>query len=237
MTTRTRTSSISSSPATLVCSTIMAVWLVMISVPAPAAGPAYWDWPAGRSFEELHLEGAALDQNGHLVPGLAAQVTGPEGSEVYWSLAGDGQGGFFTGAGHDGAIYHTDSRGRTGLFAQLGATEVLSLLYVPKGGLYAGTGPEGKLFHLDSSGQVKLLGTTDGGYIWALAQGNRESEVWVAAGSPAALLHYDQESGLEQIAVLPATNALDVMRGDDGRLYVATQGPGLVYRFDPDRLE
>ena len=215
-----------------------AVWAwLLLPVMAPAAGPVYWDWPEGESFAEIKLEGAALDGDGHLVAGLAAQGIGPQGSEVYWTLASDGQGGFFTGAGHDGVIYHTDAKGENHQFAQVGASEVLSLLFSPGGGLFAGTGPEGKLFHLDTSGQVKLLGTVEGGYIWSLAQGAKQGEVWLAAGAPAALYRYDRTEGLTRIAAFPATNALDITRAPDGRLYLATQGPGLVYRLDPDHIE
>ena len=210
---------------------------VLVPVLAQAAGPVYWDWPEGRSFDELKLDGAALDRDGHVVPGMAVQSVGPEGSEVYWTLASDGQGGFFTGAGHDGSIFHTDADGESGLFAQVGATEVLCLLYSPEGGLFAGTGPEGKLFHLDSTGQVKLVGTVEGGYIWSLVRGMKPGEVWLAAGTPAALYRYDATDGLDRIVTLPATNALDITMSPEGRLFLATQGPGLVYRFDPDHPE
>lgn len=203
---------------------------------ARAGGPIYWDWPTGRSFDEVGLEGAAVDERGDLVGGWSAERIGPEGSEVYWSLADDGDGGFFTGAGHDGSIYHTDAEGETRLFAQVGASEVLCLLSVPGAGLYAGTAPEGRLFHLDSRGQVKLLGTVEGGYIWALTtDGN--GHVWAAAGTPAAVYRHDPDAGLERVASLPATNVLDLVLLEDGRLLAATQGPGLIYRLDPDAVE
>lgn len=210
---------------------------ILGAVPAAlAGGPVYWDWPAGRSFEEVDLQGAAVNELGELVAGWAADRVGPEGSEVYWSLADDGAGGFFTGAGHDGSIYHTDAGGQTRLFAQVGASEVLCLLSVPGRGLYAGTAPEGRLFHLDSHGQIKLLGSVEGGYIWSLAPADGGG-VWAAAGTPAAVYRYDPQEGLERAWKLPATHVLDMAPQPDGGVLAATQGPGLVYRLDPDRPE
>jgi hypothetical protein len=234
---RTSTASFDIHTAPRWCATLLVVGLGLLSIPALAAGPAYWDWPEARSFDELKLEGTALNGEGQLVGGLVARSVGPEGSEVYWALAEDGDGGFYTGAGHDGSIYHTDSQGRTKLYARVEASEVLSLMYVRKSGLYVGTGPEGRLFHLDSSGKGSLLGTVEGGYVWSLASGTHDDEIWAAAGAPAALYRYTAGGGLEAVVTLPATNALDVAWAPDGRLVLSTQGPGLVYRLDPEQPE
>lgn len=213
---------------------VLTLMVGLLAAPAAlAGGPAYWDWPSGRSFDQVNLDGAAVNERGDLVAGWAAERVGPEGSEVYWSLADDGAGGFFTGAGHDGSIYHTDADGQTRLFAQVGASEVLCLLAVPGQGLYAGTAPEGRLFHLDSHGQIKLLGSVEGGYIWALAP-DSEGGVWATAGTPAAVYRYDSDGGLARVCKLPATHTLDIVATADGSMLASTQGPGLVYRLDPD---
>ncbi len=214
--------------ATVLLLTATAVW---------AAGPVFWDWPSGRALDQLRFDGAAVDPTGALTTGWSARPVGPTESSVYWSLADDGAGGFFTGTGHEGEIYHTDADGGTTLFATLGASEVLSLLVTPDRGVFAGTAPEGKLFHIDTKGQVKLVGTVDGGYIWALASGSDSGTVWVAAGAPASLYRYEEDPGLRKVASFPATNVLDVALARDGSLRVATQGPGLVYRVDPGHTD
>mgnify|MGYP000909515305 CR=1 FL=1 len=52
--------------------------LVSLVLPTMAlgAGPIYWDWPADRSFDELELSGAAIDEAGHLAAGLAFLLVG-----------------------------------------------------------------------------------------------------------------------------------------------------------------
>ena len=41
--------------------------LLMGASSVRAAGPLYWDWPTGRSFAEMELQGAALDRDGFYV--------------------------------------------------------------------------------------------------------------------------------------------------------------------------
>jgi len=73
-------------------------------------------------------------------------------------------------------------------------------------------------------------------YVWALTPGSH-GELYLAAGSPAAVYKVTGRLTATRLAVLPAANALDVVMNDDGTLLVATQGPGLIYRIDPDAPE
>jgi hypothetical protein len=201
-----------------------------------AAGPIFWDWPADRSFEEVQLEGAAVDTEGNLKAGLAGVTAGPAGPEVFWKIVPDGKGGYFTGTGHGGEIHHTTSGGESSLVARLEGTEVFSLHVLDDGDLLAGCGPEGQLYRVDRDGEQVLLGSVPGGYVWAMAPGADGKTVWLATGSPAAVHRLDLPSGeLEAVRDLPAQNALDLAPDGRGGLLVATQGPGLVYRLDPDR--
>lgn len=200
-------------------------------LPAWAAGPMYWDWPTGRSFEEIELDGAAIDIDGNLTAGLHGQGTGLSGADVFWQAVSDGQGGYYTGTGNAGDIFHTDKAGNNRLVAQVDGSEVFALHVQADGNLLAGCGPEGKLFSVTPDGAVSELGEVGGGYIWAIAPAANQGEVWVAAGSPAAVYHYSPDDGLVEVASLPALNALDVMPDDHGGLWVATQGPGFVFHL------
>ena len=205
---------------------------------ALAAGPIYWDWPADRSFEEVQLSGAAVDTEGNLMAGLAGVTAGPAGPEVFWKIVPDGKGGYFTGTGHGGEIHHTTSGGENSLVARLEGTEVFSLLVLDDGDLLAGCGPEGQLYRIDRDDEPVLLGSVPGGYVWAMAPGADGQTVWLATGSPAAVHRLDLSSGeLEAVRDLPAQNALDLFPDGRGGLLVATQGPWLIYRIDPDRPE
>jgi len=209
--------------------------LLLIPASTRAAGPIYWDWPADRPFLELDLDGAALDLDGYLTAGLSYRALGPVGPEVFWRIVPDGRGGYYTGSGHNGEIHHMTARGDSELVAQLEGTEVFSLLPLPDGGLLAGCGPEGGFYHVDEGGEVTQIGSVAGGYVWAMAsQPGQEQNIWLAVGSPASLYRYRmKDDQLEEILQLPAQNTLDLLFDDQGQLLVATQGPGLVYRIDP----
>ncbi len=212
----------------------VAVLLVLILPGAvTAAGPVYWDWPADRPFSEVELAGTALDREGRLTAGLVARAIGPDGPEVFWRAVPDGKGGFYTGTGHGGEVHHTAAGGESRLVARLEGTEVFSLLVLPGGDLLAGCGPEGHLYRIDPDGKSRLAGTVDGGYIWAMARDEGSSVVWLATGSPAGLYRYDTGSDelVEELS-LPAQNTLDLRLTPTGVL-LATQGPGLVYRYEP----
>jgi|GEM_PF-1766537 len=203
------------------------------AVPALAAGPVFWDWPADRSFDEVELDGAAVSPAGHLEAGLASREAGPVGPEVFWRIIPDGKGGYFTGTGHGGEIHHTTSGNESRLVTRLEGSEVFSLQLLDGGDLLAGCGPEGQLYRINKDGEAVLVGSVDGGYIWSMAADPGHGSVWLAAGSPAAVYRYGTAKGdLEKVLDLPAQNALDLVFDDQGRLLVSTQGPGLIYRID-----
>jgi hypothetical protein len=204
---------------------------------AIAAGPVYWDWPADRPFAETTLDGAALGPDGNLRGGLGMRDLGPDGPEVFWRVVPDGRGGYLVGSGHGGEIHRVDLDGGAELVATLEGTEVFSLQARDDGSLLAGCGPEGGFYLVAASGEVTPLGSVAGGYVWDIEiRPGDPSEVWLAAGSPAAVYRYRaREDQLEEILSLPAQNALDIHFDGAGDLWVAAQGPGLVYRLDPDR--
>lgn len=208
-----------------------------------AAGPLYWDWPDRQSFADVELDGAAIDAGGHLMTGLVIERSTLTGQDVVWRVVPDGDDGFYSGTGHTGELYHTDGKGESRLFCQLQGTEIFSLLRLDDGTLLAGCGPEGQLYRIDDEGAATLLGAVEGGYVWSLAVDPESGKIWVTGGSPAVVYELDlgeAEPALKKLIELPAENALDVAPAGGGRLLVATQGPGLIYRLDagdPERLE
>jgi hypothetical protein len=203
---------------------------------ATAAGPRYWDWPDGRSFDEATFESAGLDTLGGLTAGPRLEVQALSGPEVTWRVVPDGRGGWYLGTGHGGGIHHVAAGGATREVARLESTEVFSLAVLPGGDLLAGGGPDGRLARVTAAGEVTEVGRIEGGYIWGFAIHEKDGVAWLATGSPAAVYRYRWRDGtLEQVATLPAQNAMDIaLDPARGRLLVATQGPGLVYSLDRD---
>lgn len=205
--------------------------LVCGSLPANAGGPKYWDWPAGRSFDETTLEAAGIDTLGGVTSGPSTRVTALAGPEVAWRLAADGRGGWYLGTGHGGEIHHVAGDGVTRLVARLESTEVFSLAVLPGGDLLGGCGPDGRLVRVTAAGDATEVGRIEGGYVWAIAIDAKAAVAWLATGAPAAVYRFGWRDGkLGKVATLPAQNTMDVALDDDGSLLAVTQGPGLVYR-------
>jgi hypothetical protein len=206
--------------------------LLLAAGPVLGAGPVYWDYPERQSFRDLELEGAGLDANGLVVPGLTATPVFEQPPEVVWCAEPSGEGEIYLGSGHDGRIWRLRGGGRAELFVELDCTEVFCLLR--RGAtLFAGCGPEGRLYAIAADGTVELWGTVEEEYVWDLVA-TEDGELYAAAGSPAAIYRVRGPQQLERIAELPAANALDL--AVDGRepLLVATQGPGRIYRLARD---
>ncbi|MCP4572359.1 MAG: hypothetical protein GY838_08410 [bacterium] len=201
---------------------------------ALAAGPIFWDWPEGLDLGDVELDGAALDAEGALVRGLTARHVAVEGPEVFWCAAPDGAGGYYAGGGHAGLIHRIDGAGAATLVAEVPSAEVFSLLPGRDGALLAGCGSEGRVYRIDRAGIATELGTVPGGYVWAMLADDERGGAWLATGSPAAVWRLGPGGELTEFLVLEAQNVLDLTWDGQGRLLAATQGPGLVYRLDPD---
>ncbi|HOX25269.1 MAG TPA: hypothetical protein PLL30_13170 [Candidatus Krumholzibacteria bacterium] len=198
---------------------------------ARAAGPAFWDSPQDIPFTDGELEGAGLDAGGSLVPGLAAETALADSSLVLWTAAAGRDGAIHVASGHEGRLWRLDRGGEASLLADLPAEEIFALL--PDGeGVLAGCGPGGQLFAIAADGTVTPRGAVPGGYAWDLERAP-DGDVYVAAGSPAAVYRLGATGDPELVVELPASNALDLASRDDATLLVATQGPGRVFQVRP----
>lgn len=207
------------------------------ALPAAAAGPIYWDWPEGLDLAAVELDGAALDAEGALVRGLAPSDVDIQGPEVYWCLARDGDGGYYTGAGHGGQVHRVSGAGNVTLVAELPSAEVFSLLPMRDGTILAGCGPEGRLYRITGTSVFTEIGSVPGGYVWDLLEDAERGGAWLATGSPAAVWRLTADGELQEYRTLDAQNVLDLTWDASGGLLAATQGPGLVCRLDPGDAE
>jgi len=196
-----------------------------------AAGPMFWDQPRDVPFAAGEMQGAGLDAQGRLVPGLSAEVVLADSSLVVWTAIELAGGTIAVGSGHDGRIWRIGRDGRASLLADLPVQEVFSLL-ADGDGLLAGCGAGGEIFRVARDGAATELTPVPGGYVWDLVRG-RDGAVYAAGGNPAAVYRV-RDDAVESVAELPASNALDLAVTDSGELLVAAQGPGRVFRVDPD---
>jgi hypothetical protein len=189
------------------------------SLVSSAQGTHLWNQSRLEEFEKGTPQGVALTSDGHLRegPGLTEVLTTP--STTVWSVAADRVGTAYVGTASPATVLRTGGRQGDKPFT-LFETKDLTVQVVrigPDGALYAATLPSGKVYRLkpdatakqnDASATVVFDAALFDG---AIAPGGK-----TASDKADAKAHYIWEMTFDSA----------------GRLYIATGGPGAVYRVD-----
>ncbi len=208
------------------------IWLVsvlLVALPgvARSAGTANVIH-RGEAFLEGTMKGVALDAEGRLSPALWRSEEWKTPAAYIWCLALDSRGRWIAGSGDSGVIYRQEGN-RLKEWASTPAFEILSLLTLEKD-VIAGTGTEGVVYRIDPKGTVHEEARLPEQTVWSLAP-RRSGHGWLAGTGPVARLYAGGEDRVEKLAEFPATNLMDLLRDAKG-LWIATQGPGLLYRIE-----
>jgi hypothetical protein len=186
-----------------------------------------WTQSRLEEFEKGTPQGVSLSSDGHLRQGPALKEILTTPSTFVWSIAVDASGSAYLGTGSPGAVLRV---GRDGKPFTLFETKDLSVQAVelgPDGALYAATVPSGKVYKLKTDATTKQDETS----ATVVFDANRlGEEATGAAGEKAGESKPDDGksgSGSHYIWDLTFDSA--------GRLYIATGGPGAVYRLDPTK--
>jgi hypothetical protein len=205
---------------------IAALLLTVAATPASAQGTHLWSQSRFEDFEKGTPQGVAIGSNGDLRegPGLSDVLTTP--STFVWSVAVDKSGNAYLGTGSPATVLRAGPEKNAKPFT-IFETKDVSVQVVrvgPDGALYAATLPSGKVYKLAANAiskqdeasatvifdpaKVNVPGIGDDGQKPKPSDDNRESKsryIWDMAFDTA------------------------------GRLYIATGGPGMVYRIDPSK--
>ena len=220
---------------TLQLTALAAILAAGFALPARAQGTHLWTQSRLDEFEKGTPQGVALTSDGRLRagPGLTEVAATP--STYVWSVTVDKGGTAYVGTGSPAAVLRMGARAGEKAFT-LFETRDLAVEVVrvgPDGALYAATAPSGKVYRLkaDASGKqddqsaavVFDMGKLDDGKAALVKAGEAEK---TGSGKTGAGKTGDgkADAGSHYIWDLTFDAA--------GRLYVATGGPGAVYRVD-----
>jgi hypothetical protein len=197
--------------------------------PAAAQGTHLWTQSRLEEFEKGTPQGVAIGSDGHLRegPALSEMLTTP--STFVWSVAVDKSGTAYLGTGSPAAVLRTGSEKNSKPFT-LFETKDLSVQVVrlgPDGALYAATLPSGKVYKLSPNAAAKQDAAT-ATVIFDLGK----VEAGKAGDSGTAAKDSDAKPADEK-ADSNSRYIWDMTFDAEGRLYIATGGPGAVYRVDP----
>lgn len=187
-----------------------------------ASGQTTHLWTQSRleEFEKGTPQGVALGSDGHLreAPGLKELVTTP--STFVWSVAADKSGVVFAGTGSPATVLRIGSDGKPFTLFETKDLSIQALRLGPDGALYAATLPSGKVYKLDAKATSKL----DESNATVVFDASHADE---GAGSKTSA------KGEEKASDGKSRYVWDLTFDAQGKLYVATGGPGAVYRVDP----
>lgn len=204
---------------------LAAVLAAGISLPARAQGTHLWTQTRLEEFEKGTPQGVALTSDGRLRagPGLTEVAATP--STYVWSVTVDKGGTAFVGTGSPAAVLRMGARAGEKAFT-LFETRDLAVQVVragPDGALYAATAPSGRVYRLkgDASAKQDDLSAT---VVFDMGKLDDGKAALVKAGEAGKTGDGKTDAGSHYI--------WDLTFDAVGRLYIATGGPGAVYRVD-----
>ncbi len=184
------------------------------AMPTLAQGTHLWTQSRVDEFEKGTPEGVAIESDGHLRggPGLANVLTTP--STFVWSVAADKSGEAFLGTGSPATVIRVDREDKPFTLFETRDVSVQVVKLGPDGFLYAATLPSGKVYRLKPDAMTKQ-DENSATLVFDLSKaGSTDGD---AAKESSNKAHY----------------IWDLAFDTAGKLYIATGGPGAVYRIDP----
>ncbi|HMD77568.1 MAG TPA: hypothetical protein VKG86_09355 [Terracidiphilus sp.] len=197
---------------------ITALLAIAALQPVLAQGTHLWTQSRLEEFEKGTPQGVALWSDGHLRegPALSELLTTP--STFVWSVAVDANGTAYVGTASPAAVLRVGKDGKPFTLFESKDLSVQVVRLGPDGALYAATLPSGKVYHLKPDATAKQ-------------DDNSATMVFNAAQFDGASTS-DGKSTSDK-ADVKSHYIWDLTFDAAGRLYIATGGPGAVYRVGP----
>lgn len=195
-----------------------ALFLAGPATPLHAQQTHLWTQSRFDEFEKGTTRGVAIGSDGHLRmgPGLREMLTTP--STFVWSIAVDKNGTAFLGTGSPATVLRVGKDGKPFTLFESKDVSVQAVALGPDGALYAATLPSGKVYKLNASAAVKQ----DEASATVVFDASKLPETSKIDGTTVETKPADGKSRYIWALTFDP----------QGRLYIATGGPGAVYRLD-----
>jgi len=198
--------------------------LLLQSAPVHAQGTRLWTQSRFDEFEKGTPQGVQITSDGKLRNGPSARALLTTPSSFVWSVATDKSGTVFLGTGSPATVLRVDANAtNSSKFVRLFESKALAVQVVrigPDGALYAATIPDGKVYRIKPDASV-VSNETTAEVVFDLSKPGADG-----VNSKAA----DAADGKKTEG--KAKYIWDMTFDQAGRLYVATGGPGAVYRVN-----
>jgi len=196
---------------------------IVSAQPCLSQGTHLWTQSRFEDFEKGTPQGVSLTSDGHLRRGPALTDVLTTSSTFVWSIALDKSGTAYLGTGSPAAVLRVGNDGKPYTLFDSKDLSVQAIVLGPDGSLYAATLPSGKVYRLKANAVAKQdEGAATVVFDPAKADGTGAGE------SPAPPAKPDEPRSDAR-----SRYVWDLTFDTAGRLYIATGGPGAVYRVDP----
>lgn len=192
---------------------------VLLAEPCLAQGTHLWTQSRLEDFEKGTPRGVSLTSDGHLRQGPAATEVLTTPSTFAWSIAVDKSGVAYLGTGSPATILRIAKDGKPFTLFESKDLAIQAVKLGPDGALYAATVPGGKVFRIKPDATEK--------------QDEEHATVVFDAGKLAGDGANSANSSDGKSGEGKSHYIWDLAFDASGRLYIASGGPGAVYRVDP----
>jgi hypothetical protein len=201
--------------------------MAIVSLTASAQGTHLWTQSRLEEFEKGTPQGVSLSSDGHLRlgPGVTELVTTP--STYVWSVALDKTGTAYAGTASPATVLRVGLDGKPFTLFETKDLSVQVVRLGPDGALYAATLPSGKVYRLNPDATTKQ----DEASAMVVFDPAKADETAVEGKKPT-----DSEKGTDKPEA-KSHYIWDMTFDRSGRLYVASGGPGMIYRIDPNKRD
>jgi hypothetical protein len=192
---------------------------------AAAQGTHLWTQTRFEDFEKGTPQGVAIGSDGRLMQGPALKELLTTPSTFVWSVAAGKNGTTFLGTGSPATVLRVEQGGKPFALFESKDLSIQAVEIGPDGALYAATVPSGKVYKLDLAAAAKIdeqkaTVVFDASKLDGIKGSGSESKPEDAGADKS-----DAKSHYIWALTFDAS----------GRLYIATGGPGAVYRVDPGK--
>ncbi len=206
---------------------------VCASQPGSAQGTHLWTQSRFEEFEKGTPQGVAVTSDGHLRegPGLTEVLTTP--STFVWSVAAGKEGESYVGTASPATVLRIGKDGKPFTLFETKDVSVEVVRLAADGALYAATLPSGKVYRL----KADAAATQDDASAAVVFDLGKLDEGKAADATPPPKAGDGNAADGKQTDKSDAKTHYiwDMTFDSSGRLYIATGGPGAVYRVDPSK--
>ena len=196
-----------------------------VLVPASSQSTHLWTQSQMDDFEKGTPQGVAITSDGHLreAPGLKEVLTTP--STFVWSVAVDKSGTAYLGTAAPATVLRVGPDGKPFTLFETKDLSVQVVRLGPDGALYAATMPSGKVYRLNPAATTKHDDSTAKLVFDLGAMDDKQAAKAADAKAADTKDTGDKQDGKSRYI-------WDMTFDAEGRLYIATGGPGAIYRVD-----